>query len=366
MSTTRNQQEILEKLKKVLEVTRRIKKSEVARYLGIPDIELLSIIADFGKKMSVVIDDDYIVVEDFNSFVEYTDQLFASWSDMESAKQGKLDTLLETGTRPKADSTSTAPVDTTAGIASTSSSSGAREPVPSWRKKYDFNLKLGNAAIKDGKLDVALDRFKSARDVAEENYDADLTLEAGRLVEQVVQAKLDSAQASYNSGNLDSALAEFKAVKSECERLGYRDGIQVAEDYIAKIEAKLSKDYHGTKLVGREYDVMAELERLVGETIPKVSKVEWDTFGFVEKGGHVVQLGLYKKGLTSLPETIGNLKSLKKLWLYKNNLTSLPGTIGQLKNLQYLYLNDNNLTSLPETLERWIRDLENDGCDVWR
>ncbi|MHA1372169.1 MAG: hypothetical protein ACTSRA_20920, partial [Promethearchaeota archaeon] len=93
-------------------------------------------------------------------------------------------------------------------------------------------------------------------------------------------------------------------------------------------------NYHGTKLVARDCEVMVELERLVGERIPRVSKVDLFTFGFVEKGGHVVQLGLYNKGLTSLPGTIGHLENLKRLYLGDNKLTSLPGTIGNLTNLE--------------------------------
>ena len=70
----------------------------------------------------------------------------------------------------------------------------------------------------------------------------------------------------------------------------------------------------------------------------------------VIKDNHVVGLGLYNKGLTSLPETIGQLTSLKELWLTSNQLKSLPETIGQLTSLKELYLHENKLTSLPETI----------------
>jgi len=365
MKTSKNIQELLEKFKKIIKVSQRITKAEVARYLGISEFELVSFIADLGDDLPVKIDGNDIIINDFNDFVDYIDKQFDTWSDMEKLKKGKLESSFEGGTNQTAFSIGMTSPSPSVGMSSNSSATNVKKPKPEWRKKYDFNLKLGNAAIKNGKLDVALDRFRSALDVAEDNYDADLTLEAGRLVEQVeklkaereqqkmiqvVQAKLDSARASYDSGNLDSALAEFKTVKSECERLGYRDGMQAADDYIAKIEAKLPKDYHGIKLVAREYDVMVELERLVGERIPQVSKVEWNTFGFVAENGHVVQLGLYKKGLTSLPETIGNLKSLQELYLHENKLTSLPETIGNLTSLKELWLYENKLTSLPETI----------------
>ncbi|MHA1369844.1 MAG: leucine-rich repeat domain-containing protein, partial [Promethearchaeota archaeon] len=354
--------ELLEKFKKIMKVTQRINKSEVARYLGISEFELVSFIADLGDELPVKIDVDYIVVDDFNSFVDYTDQLFSTWAEMETAKTGKLNTPPKTGPKPAPSMQGTTPTTTAVGIASSPSATPVQEPpAPEWRKKYDFNLKLGNAAIKDGKLDVALARFKSALDVAEENYDADLTLEAGRLVEQVeklkaereqqekiriVQAKLDSARASFDSGNLASALAGFKAVKSECERLGYRDGMQAANDYIAKIEAKLPKDYHGTKLVANEYNVMVELERLTGEPIPQLSNVYDKTFGVIAENGHIVQLGLYNKGLTSLPENIGNLIKLQEFYLDKNKLSTIPSSIGNLHHLKKLSLWNNQLTSL--------------------
>ncbi|MHA1386077.1 MAG: leucine-rich repeat domain-containing protein, partial [Candidatus Helarchaeota archaeon] len=54
--------------------------------------------------------------------------------------------------------------------------------------------------------------------------------------------------------------------------------------------------------------------------------------------------------LTTLPESIGNLKSLKELYLEGNELTTLPESIGNLKSLKELYLRNNKLTALPESL----------------
>ena len=54
--------------------------------------------------------------------------------------------------------------------------------------------------------------------------------------------------------------------------------------------------------------------------------------------------------LTSLPESIGNLTNLKELDLYGNQLTSLPESIGNLENLDYLSLSNNQFTSLPESI----------------
>ncbi|KGL58953.1 leucine-rich repeat domain-containing protein [Polaribacter sp. Hel1_85] len=56
--------------------------------------------------------------------------------------------------------------------------------------------------------------------------------------------------------------------------------------------------------------------------------------------------------LTSLPSTVGNLTSLEELYLgnasgHGNELTSLPAEIGNLSNLKILYVQYNRLTSLP-------------------
>ena len=54
--------------------------------------------------------------------------------------------------------------------------------------------------------------------------------------------------------------------------------------------------------------------------------------------------------IINLPETIGNLTSITRLYLSGNNITTLPETIGNLKNLSILELNSNyNLSTLPKS-----------------
>ncbi|MFX0139847.1 MAG: leucine-rich repeat domain-containing protein, partial [Candidatus Hodarchaeota archaeon] len=52
----------------------------------------------------------------------------------------------------------------------------------------------------------------------------------------------------------------------------------------------------------------------------------------------------------ALPESIGNLSSLKELDLRDNKLTTLPESIGNLSSLKELDLRDNKLTTLPESI----------------
>jgi len=62
------------------------------------------------------------------------------------------------------------------------------------------------------------------------------------------------------------------------------------------------------------------------------------------------ELNLRSKNLTQLPESIGKLTKLEKLYLNYNKLTDLPESFGNLTNLKELNLSGNNyLSDLPES-----------------
>jgi len=63
----------------------------------------------------------------------------------------------------------------------------------------------------------------------------------------------------------------------------------------------------------------------------------------------VTQLDFIFKNLTSFPEPIKNLTSLKKLIFRYNQLTNLPHWIGTLIDLEHLNLNVNNIQNLPDS-----------------
>lgn len=69
------------------------------------------------------------------------------------------------------------------------------------------------------------------------------------------------------------------------------------------------------------------------------------------------RLVLTHRGITRLPENIGELKDLTHLDLSENELTSLPESIGNLKKLETLILAENKLTTLPESI-RNLKKLE--------
>ena len=136
---------------------------------------------------------------------------------------------------------------------------------------------------------------------------------------------------------------------------------------VAKLAPAISDsmDYHGTPLVTNEWKAMMELEQLLdGKTIPAKPDVKYDNFGFSTERGHVIKLSLYRQGLVSLPETIGNLTSLKELYLENNQLSSFPETMSSLKSLQRLWFGNNQISSFPEVINKWITGLVEEGCSV--
>ena len=60
-----------------------------------------------------------------------------------------------------------------------------------------------------------------------------------------------------------------------------------------------------------ELDVLLTLEEKVGK-INQIGRIDWDTFGYVIKDNKITELGLYNKNITELPNTISDLKNLRK------------------------------------------------------
>jgi hypothetical protein len=100
----------------------------------------------------------------------------------------------------------------------------------------------------------------------------------------------------------------------------------------------MNPQYHQTPLDKSEVSALKDLEGMLGEAIPEVPDVDITTFGFFAKDEHVIKLGLHGQGLKSLPDTIGNLTSLKSLYLGGNQLIATPGTMAKLKSLKEIDL----------------------------
>lgn len=110
--------------------------------------------------------------------------------------------------------------------------------------------------------------------------------------------------------------------------------------------------FRGVKIHQYQADVLQELEQLTGKQFSNVNELATYTriTCFTVANYNVVGLGLYDHGLSILPESIGNLSSLKELALGHNKLASLPESIGNLSSLQILRLAGNKLTNLPESI----------------
>jgi leucine-rich repeat protein SHOC2 len=88
----------------------------------------------------------------------------------------------------------------------------------------------------------------------------------------------------------------------------------------------------------------------VGEPVTAWEGVTFGKAGGA-KAGRVVEIQLYKKGLTGdVPVALGALTALKVLDLGGNQLTRVPAELGGLTALTVLGLGGNQLTSVPAEL----------------
>src|SRR5437773_11801804 len=68
-----------------------------------------------------------------------------------------------------------------------------------------------------------------------------------------------------------------------------------------------------------------------------------------------IQLQIFDRGISELPDEIGQLTKLEELNLSHNLLTTLPEAIGQLTNLQSLALDANQLIAFPKSIGQLIK-----------
>ena len=75
----------------------------------------------------------------------------------------------------------------------------------------------------------------------------------------------------------------------------------------------------------------------------------------------LIELRVSDNGLTSPPESIGNLSRLRELHLRNNKLTGLPEVIATLPRLEKLDLRWVDTLAYPA----WVTSLEARGCAVY-
>ena len=115
------------------------------------------------------------------------------------------------------------------------------------------------------------------------------------------------------------------------------------------------QDYH---LPGIEKKILQELESTINQNIPLMAKCEYDKLGFSIRDNHVFGLSLAYQKLTIFPKCILGLEFLRELWFLENRIQYLPENIGDLKYLIRIDMENNVLlSSLPESV--WeLKNLE--------
>ncbi|MBD3213887.1 MAG: hypothetical protein GF311_14855 [Candidatus Lokiarchaeota archaeon] len=107
--------------------------------------------------------------------------------------------------------------------------------------------------------------------------------------------------------------------------------------------------FRGCQIPQYEANVLQALETQLGKQFTQVDKVSSKTqMGFSVENEKVTGLRLYYCELSSLSESIENLRSLEYLYLDNNRLSTLPESIGNLSSLKLLALNDNLISTLLE------------------
>jgi len=102
-----------------------------------------------------------------------------------------------------------------------------------------------------------------------------------------------------------------------------------------------------SKLILEHNNFINEIEQNINQEIAELYSVTSRSVGMVIENRKIIYLSLYDLGLDKLPNSFGNLTTLRKLYLGKNNLMELPRTIGNLMELQLLDVKDNELVEIP-------------------
>ncbi|MFX1259362.1 MAG: leucine-rich repeat domain-containing protein [Promethearchaeota archaeon] len=111
-----------------------------------------------------------------------------------------------------------------------------------------------------------------------------------------------------------------------------------------------SIEYNKYNLKADHLKVLKELEELIHKSIPRISEVNWGSFGVEIKDNEIVGIGLFDCKLNTLPNSIIALKSLKSLFLPVNQFKTFPSLISKLLSLEYINLDDNLLNSIPDSI----------------
>ena len=103
-----------------------------------------------------------------------------------------------------------------------------------------------------------------------------------------------------------------------------------------------------------ENDAIKEIEDILGVKLEIINRVKEKINCINIINGKVIELSINQWPIDYIPNSITNLKSLKKLILFSYNLSSLPEDFGALKNLKQLTISHSNIIKLPESFTKLV------------
>ncbi|MHA2346780.1 MAG: leucine-rich repeat domain-containing protein [Candidatus Hodarchaeales archaeon] len=219
------------------------------------------------------------------------------------------------------------------------------------------------------------------REFAEKDLQLDF-FEFGNYFELDPQLRKELYERLIRSGNfsvVSSEGSEYNVPKIEFRPKDYGNKNQILEEAKSSYESKSDEStriFTTKKEEDKEKSLEAIVQSCYGNRLPKEEiqflfelaseecldfdiKNDFESY-FSERNITITdsritkliltELGPFLSGLTSLPESIGQLTQLTSLDLRDNQLSSLPVSIGQLTQLRHLDLRDNQLTSLPVSI----------------
>ncbi len=162
------------------------------------------------------------------------------------------------------------------------------------------------------------------------------------------------------------------------------EGVEVDFEHLKEGEVKVvPTEAIGEMAMGNKWgveptqaEILSDLEKLIGQDLPRVDELTWQTLGVTVKGGKLIGLSLYDCRLTTVPTILMKLTTLQELRIYSNGLMTLPEFMFGFKSLQILGLGNNQLEHLPKALgnlkslktlslkENKLVDLPESICDL--
>src|SRR6056297_1679708 len=81
---------LLQKFKKILRMSKRVKQTHAAKMMKISHDKLLALLFEWGDDLSFKLESDEIVIIDSEDFASEVDALFDDWVEKESTGDGKV------------------------------------------------------------------------------------------------------------------------------------------------------------------------------------------------------------------------------------------------------------------------------------